>query len=195
MPIKLLYLPLLVAAVVGFHASAADQPASFAQAERLHRAGNTATAMAIWVPLAKAGDVNAAYKLAVIHDYGDGVAKNQAEALKWYRFAAERGDRVSQSRLGTMYLNGEGTAKDEKEGWRWINEHRVAHLHHDHHPQMQAWRKQAASLIWASNMRESIAASRGSADQVLAALKRRAGPTATAGVAPQIVASAPATRN
>jgi len=197
MPIKLLHLPLLVAAAVGFPASVAAQPADGPQAAKLHRAGNTAAAMAFWVPLAKAGDVNAAYNLAVIHDYGDGVAKNQAEALKWYRIAAERGDRVSQSRLGTMYLNGEGTAKDEKEGWRWINEHRVAHLHHDHHPQMQAWRKQAATLIWASDMREAIAASRGSADQVLAELKRRAGTaaTATAGVAPQLVASAPTSRD
>lgn len=195
MPIKLLHLPLLIAAAVGLSASAAGLPADGPQAAKLHRSGNTAAAMVIWVPLAKGGDVNAAYNLAVIHDYGDGVAKNQAEALKWYRLAAERGDRVSQSRLGTMYLNGEGTPKDEKEGWRWINEHRVAHLHHDHHPQMQVWRKQAVNLVWASDMRESIAASRNNADQVLAELKRRAGTTMTAGVAPRIVASAPATRN
>lgn len=149
--------------------------------------------MAIWMPLAKSGDVNAAYNLAVIHQHGDGVPKNPAEALKWYRFAAERGDRVSQSQLGAMYLNGEGTQKDEKAGWRWINEHRVAHAHHDHHPQMQAWRKQAANLIWTSDMRESIAASRGNSDRVLAELKRRAAATTTARATPQIVASGPAT--
>ena len=103
------------------------------------------------------------------------MAKNLPEALKWYRIAAEKGGRESQSRLGTMYLNGEGTPKNEKEGWRWINEHRVAHMHHDHHPQMQAWRKKAAELVWASDLRESLAASRRNGDQVLADLRRRGG--------------------
>ena len=119
-------------------ATAADPATSFADAAKRHRAGDTTAAVAFWQALAQNGDANAAYNLAVIHEHGDGVAQNLPEALKWYRIAAERGDRASQSRLGTMYLNGEGTAKDEKEGWRWINEHRVAHLHHDHHPQMQA---------------------------------------------------------
>lgn len=153
-------------------ARAADQSARFREAATLHRAGDTVAAMAIWLPLAGSGDVNAAYNLAVVHQYGDGVPKNAAEALKWYRVAAERGDRPAQSRLGAMYLNGEGTPRDEKEGWRWINAHRLAHAHHDHHPQMLAWRKQAASLIWASDMRESIAASRAGSAQVLAELKR-----------------------
>ena len=178
MPSKFLHLSLLIAVTVGFSASAAGQPADGPQAARLHRNGNTAAAMAIWVPLAKAGDVSAAYNIAVIHDHGDGVAKNPAEALKWYRIAAEKGDRASQSRLGTMYLNGEGTPKDEKEGWRWINEHRVAHLHHDHHPQMQAWRQQAAELI----------AARRNGDQVMAELRRRAGMTVAAQPAPQLAA-------
>ena len=94
--------------------------------------------------------------------------------MKWYRIAAERGDRESQSRLGAMYLNGEGTAKDEKEGWRWINEHRAAHMHHDHHPRMQAWRKQAAALIAESERREKLAAVHRNGEQVVAELRRRA---------------------
>ena len=139
---------LLLLATLALPALAAAGPAtSFADAAKRHRSGATAAAMAFWVPLAQQGDANAAFNLGTIHQYGDGVAKNPAEALKWYRIAAERGDREAQSRLGAMYLNGEGTAKDEKQGWRWINEHRVAHLHHDHHPQMVAWRAQAAKLI------------------------------------------------
>jgi TPR repeat protein len=154
---------------------AADPATSFADAAKLHRAGDTAAAVAFWQPLAQKGDPNAAYNLAVIHEHGDGVAKSLPEALKWYRVAAEKGDRASQSRLGSMYLNGEGTPKNAKEGWRWINEHRVAHLHHDHHPHMQAWRKQAAELIRASDMRETLAASRGKSGQIMADLRRRAG--------------------
>ena len=188
MVINSLRIALLLIAAFILPVRAADRPASFPEAAKLHRAGETAAAMAIWLPLAKGGDVNAAYNLAVIHQYGDGVPKNLPEALKWYRVAAEKGDHESQSRLGAMYLNGEGTAKNEKEGWRWINEHRVAHLHHDHHPQMQAWRKQAAELIAERDMREAALASRRNSDQVMADLRRRAGMTVAVQAAPQVAA-------
>lgn len=178
--------PVLLAAAITFPllAQAADGPL----AARLHRAGDSAAAIAIWLPLAEKGDVNAAFNLGTIHQHGDGVAKNAAAALKWYRIAAERGDRESQSRLGAMYLNGEGTAKDEKEGWRWINDHRVAHLHHDHHPHMVAWRKQAAELIEARDLRESALASRRNGGQVMADLRRRAGMTVAQQAAPHLAA-------
>jgi TPR repeat protein len=171
---------LLLLAALALPALAAAGPAtSFADAAKRHRAGDTAAAMAFWVPLAQKGDTNAAFNLGTIHQYGDGVAQNPAEALKWYRIAAERGDRESQSRLGAMYLAGEGTAKDEKEGWRWINEHRVAHLHHDRHPQMVAWREQAAKLIDERDRREAFAASQRTSEQVMADLQRRSGTPAT----------------
>ncbi len=175
----------LFALLLGNVATATDVPPK-PDAAKLHRAGNTSAAVAIWQPLAQKGDANAAYNLAVIHEYGDGVAKNLPEAMKWYRIAAEKGDRASQSRLGTMYLNGEGTAKDEKEGWRWINEHRVAHLHHDHHPQMQAWRKQAAELIAARDLRETAIASHRNGSQVMTELRRRASMNVATQAAPQL---------
>jgi len=187
---------LLILAALGLPAlsATADSATSFADAAKRHRIGDTAAAMAFWQPLAQQGDTNAAYNLAVIHEYGDGVTKSLPEGFKWYRIAAERGDRASQSRLGTMYLNGEGTAKDEKEGWRWINAHRLAHAHHDHHPQMLAWRKRAAELIWASDMREALAASRGKSDQIMADLRRRAGDALTTGTTPQRVTAGLAAR-
>ncbi len=114
------------------------------------------------------------------------MAKNPAEALKWYRIAAEKGDRESQSRLGAMYLNGEGTPVNEREGWRWINEHRVAHTHHGHHPQMMAWRQQAAELIAVSDRREALLASRRNADQIMANLHHRAATIVAAQPAPQL---------
>lgn len=146
---------------------------------KLLRHGNAAGAIAIWQPLAAKGDINAAFNLGTVYQFGDGVQKNPAEALKWYRFAAEQGDREAQSRLGAMYLNGEGTARDEKEGWRWINAHRAEHLHHDHHPKMQAWRKQAALLIMESEQHEAVALARRDGERTLADLRRRAGPSGT----------------
>ena len=189
------HLLLLAALALPTLSAAADPAASFADAARRHRAGDTAAAVAFWAPLAQKGDANAAYNLAVIHEHGDGVAMSLPEALKWYRIAAEKGDRASQSRLGTMYLNGEGTARNEKEGWRWINEHRVAHLHHDHHPHIVAWRKQAAELIEARDLRESALASRRNSDQIMAELRRRAGMTVAGQAAPQLAAGTLQTAN
>jgi TPR repeat protein len=172
---RLLLTLIVIATTTAGVAIAADNSLSLPEAAKLHRNGETVAAINIWTRMAKAGNLNAAYNLATIHQHGDGVSKDAGEALKWYRIAAEGGDRESQSRLGAMYLNGEGTPKDEKEGWRWINMHRVAHLHHEHHPQMAAWREHAAQLIWARDMRESIASRQQDSQQVLAELKRRAG--------------------
>jgi hypothetical protein len=111
-------------------------------AAKLHRAGDTAAAIAIWQALASKGDVNAAFNLGTIHQHGDGAARNPTEAMRWY-------------------------------------------LHHDHHPEMQAWRQQAAELIAVRDMRENLLASRRNSDQVMADLRRRAGMSIATQDAPQ----------
>ena len=50
---------------------------------------------------------------------GEGVLKDEAEAVKWYRMAAEQGNAAAQNNLGLMYDNGEGVLKDEAEAVRW----------------------------------------------------------------------------
>jgi TPR repeat protein len=146
------------------------------RAAGLHKAGDTAAAVVIWKRWAEQGDVDAAYNLAVIHQHGDGVARDASQALKWYRFAAERGDRWSQLRLGAMYQGGEGVTADPVQAHYWFTKHRREHAHHDHNPQMQEWRRQAAALIRARDMRETAEAARTNSDQVLAELKQRAEP-------------------
>ncbi len=49
-----------------------------------------------------------------------GVAKDPAEAVKWYRQAAEQGDAEAQNNLGWCYNNGMGVVKDEMEGYKWV---------------------------------------------------------------------------
>jgi hypothetical protein len=147
------------------------------QAAKLHRGGDTAAAVAIWRRWAERGDVDAAYNLAVVHQHGDGVAKDNDQALKWYRVAAERNDTSSQHQLGLMYLRGDGVAADEKEAHRWFTLKRSHHAHHANTPRMKAWRTQAAALIQERDAREAMLASRGNGDgaKVLAELRRRAG--------------------
>ena len=50
---------------------------------------------------------------------GQGVAKDEAEALKWYRKAAEQGDPGAQFNLGNMYADGRAVTKDEAEAVKW----------------------------------------------------------------------------
>jgi len=51
---------------------------------------------------------------------GNGVVKDEAEAVKWYRKAAEQGYAKAQFNLGFMYANGNGVVKDEAEAVRWF---------------------------------------------------------------------------
>jgi TPR repeat protein len=157
-------------------------------AAKAHRGGETGEAVAIWKAWAAKGNVDAAYNLAVIHQYGDGVPLDYAAAMHWYRQAADQGDKVSQFQIGLMYQVGQGVAADEAEAHRWFTMHRKHHLHHEHEPKLVAWRQQALALIEERDRREQLAASRASSTQVLAELKRRAGmaderPTETAALA------------
>lgn len=65
---------------------------------------------------AEGGDAEFQFTLGTIYA---GVAKDEAEACKWYRKAAEQGHVVAQCRLGDMYLRGQGVEGDEGEAARW----------------------------------------------------------------------------
>ena len=53
------------------------------------------------------------------YEAGQGVAKDYAEAVKWYRKAAEQGVAYAQYKLGNLYYNGEGVAKDLTKAKEW----------------------------------------------------------------------------
>jgi uncharacterized protein len=68
---------------------------------------------------AKQGDARAQFNLGYAYDFGEGVAKDQVEAVKWYRVAAEQGNATAQNNLGYAYFTGEGVAKDAVESVKW----------------------------------------------------------------------------
>jgi TPR repeat protein len=67
------------------------------------------------------GDANAPYKLGDMYMYGEGVAKDEKEAFKWYRMAAEGGHSETQYMLGLMYQDGKGVVQDYKEAFTWYS--------------------------------------------------------------------------
>ena len=62
----------------------------------------------------------AQYNLGVCYAHGEGVVKDQVEAVKWYRKAAEHNDAEAQYNLGICYERGDGVAEDWVEAYKWL---------------------------------------------------------------------------
>ena len=84
-----------------------------------YKAGDYATAMKEFQPLAELGDADAQIKLGIMYEYGLGVVKDATNAAKWYRQAAEHGNAFSQYKLGLMYNEGTGVLQDYAKALKW----------------------------------------------------------------------------
>ena len=66
----------------------------------------------------RSSDTLAQFNLALRYSNGQGVPKDEKEAVRLYRLAAEQGNAAAQTNLGWMYANGQGVTQDEKEAVR-----------------------------------------------------------------------------
>lgn len=83
---------------------------------------------------AEAGIASFQNELGNAYIVGNGVPKDYAEAVKWFRQAADQGDADGQCNLATMYNQGLGVKKDYVEAVKWFMEsakqgHPVAQFH------------------------------------------------------------------
>ncbi len=69
---------------------------------------------------AEAGDIDAQHDLASAYYWGEDIAENHAEALRWYRKAADSGHADSALEIGRMYLKGVISKTDPREAARWF---------------------------------------------------------------------------
>ena len=81
--------------------------------------GDYAAALRITRPLAAKGEAWAQSNLGFMYSKGQGVEKNDAEAVKWFRLAATQRDALGQSNLGLVYANGQGVVQDYAEAVKW----------------------------------------------------------------------------
>ena len=51
---------------------------------------------------------------------GKGVARDEAEAVRWFRKAAAQNNRAAQSNLGWVYATGRGVQRDDAEAFKWF---------------------------------------------------------------------------
>ena len=58
----------------------------------------------------------AQFNLGFMHEKGNGVKQDDAEAVKWYRLAAAQGFVEAQYNLGNMSCKGQGTEQDNTAG-------------------------------------------------------------------------------
>lgn len=58
------------------------------------------------------------FNLATMYEAGIGVAKDEAEAVRWYRKAADAGIVEAMQPLARLYDQGRGTAKNPEEAAR-----------------------------------------------------------------------------
>ena len=64
----------------------------------------------------------AQFSLGAVYTSGEGVPRNYAEALKWYRLAADQAFAEAQFNLGLMYAQGNGVVPpDNVLAHMWLN--------------------------------------------------------------------------
>lgn len=61
---------------------------------------------------AETGDPNAQYDLALRLETGDGVERDDVQAVNWYRKAADQTNAAAQYQLGIRYSRGKGVPED-----------------------------------------------------------------------------------
>jgi TPR repeat protein len=77
------------------------------------RAGDYGAARAVWSTLARHGSAEAQFRLGWLYESGFGVEKNDADAARWYVFAAKREHAGALYNLGVMLSEGRGVPRDD----------------------------------------------------------------------------------
>ena len=95
--------------------------ADFAKGLAAYQAGDFATALAEWKPLAEQGDASAQSNLGLMYFNGEGAIEDYKEAVKWFRLAAAQGNVSAQTSLGLMLANGQGVIQDNVYAHMWSN--------------------------------------------------------------------------
>ncbi len=70
---------------------------------------------------AEAGDPAGEMSLGACLQAGEGVEKDEKEAVEWYRKAAVAGVAEAEFNLGRCFQQGSGTAIDEAEAFKWFS--------------------------------------------------------------------------
>ena len=82
-------------------------------------ASNYEKAFRLLKPFAEQGHAAVQAILGYMYTTGNGVPKDDAKEVYWYRKAAEQGVAQAQGNLGAMYHNGVGVPEDYVQAYAW----------------------------------------------------------------------------
>jgi TPR repeat protein len=105
--------------VIALIAALLLHPGGLAQAQSSDQVAKQ-KALADLKEMANAGDVKSQVQIGLAYLTGDGVHKDDAEALKWQRKAADQDNPVAQRYLAEMYFKGRGVTADNAEAAKWL---------------------------------------------------------------------------
>jgi len=91
----------------------------FDKGMRAYKAGDFATALREWSPLAEQGDKTSQYNLGIMFYEGHGVIRDFKEALYWFYKAANQDVAAARFWLGLMHHNGDGVPQNLFRAIRW----------------------------------------------------------------------------
>jgi TPR repeat protein len=84
--------------------------------------GDYAAAQRLLKPLAERGNVRAQFNYGIMFERGTGMARNPAEAVRWYRLSAGQGYVPAMTNLGEMYLRGgAGVPQNYPQALVWLH--------------------------------------------------------------------------
>ncbi len=109
----------VLAVTVGLLAGTAAHGQPAMDARRAYAAGNYKRAYDLWMPLARAGDADAAFRLGLLADLGEGMPENAEAAYRWYWSAAQAGHPEAEFNVAVMHDSGRGTAHDVAAAAAW----------------------------------------------------------------------------
>jgi len=92
--------------------------ADFAKGWSAYKAGDYATALREWTPLAKQGNAFAQYNLGMMYATLDAL-NDHKKAVKWLKLSSEQGNAKAQVILGNLYDQGRGVAQNHKTAVKW----------------------------------------------------------------------------
>ena len=86
------------------------------------KTGDYSLALSLWMPLAEQGDMHAQSNLGFMYEYGEGVARDEPQAARWYRQSARNGLAAAQFNLALMYADGRGIRQDSLRAAYWFQQ-------------------------------------------------------------------------
>ncbi len=82
------------------------------KAKQLVKQGQVEKALSLYLQLAKQGNADAQFNAGLIYANGQGIAKDDEQAVAWFGKAAKQGHKEAQTKLGFMYATGKGVVQN-----------------------------------------------------------------------------------